>query len=97
VVPLCEEEVNAIVDLLDVDCVLVCTMLQDQLFEEEESTLVWDLLPDLDDRSPGIVRVTLLAVCSINLANVYSEQSGDETNLDTVGSSGYIQLQTSAA
>jgi hypothetical protein len=58
-ISLCEEEIDSIVDLLDIDSILVRSVLQDQLLEEEESTLMRDLLSDLDRGSPSIGCVTL--------------------------------------
>lgn len=50
-----EEKVDAFVDLLDVDGVSVCLMLENELLEVEESSLVGDLLAHLDDGAPGVV------------------------------------------
>lgn len=62
VIPLGKVEVYAVVHLLNVDGVLVGAMLEDELLEVEESALVRDLLADLDDGAPGVVRVRLCAV-----------------------------------
>lgn len=42
-----EVEVNALVDVLDADAVLVDAVLQDELLQEQEGALVVDVLPDL--------------------------------------------------
>ena len=57
-----EEEIDTIVNFLDVDCITVGTVLEDKLLEVEESTLVGDLLANLDDGAPCVVRETLLTI-----------------------------------
>lgn len=61
-ISLSEKEIYPVVHLLDIYCILVRSMLQYQLLEEQERSLMWDLLSHLDNRSPGVVRVTLRAV-----------------------------------
>lgn len=48
----CEKEVDAVFGLFDVDSVAMCAVLEDELFEEKERSLVQDLLPDLYGGSP---------------------------------------------
>lgn len=50
------EKVETVLDLLDTDRVLVGVVLQDELLEVEEGALVVDLLADLDERSPSVLR-----------------------------------------
>ena len=57
-----EEEINTVVNFLDVDCVAMGTVLEDKLLEVEESTLVSDLLANLDDGAPCVVCKTLLTI-----------------------------------
>jgi hypothetical protein len=57
-----EEEIDTVVNFLDVDCVTVSTVLENKLLEVEESTLVGDLLADLDDGAPCVVCETLLTI-----------------------------------
>lgn len=57
-----EEEIDTVVNFLDVDCITVGTVLEDQLLEVEESTLVLDLLANLDDGAPCVVCETLLTI-----------------------------------
>ena len=56
------EEVETIFDLLDRDRLLLRAVLEDELLEEEERTLVRDLLPDLHERLPGVLRRELRTV-----------------------------------
>ena len=65
VVPLGKEEVDTVVDFLDVDCVLVGAMLQNQLFQVQERPLMRHLLSDLYRRSPCVVGVALGAVWTL--------------------------------
>ncbi|KAI6759461.1 hypothetical protein HG530_010141 [Fusarium avenaceum] len=58
-VPLGEEKVDTILGLPDVEGVLVCAVLHDELLEEQESSLVEDLLADLNSSSPDVGSVRL--------------------------------------
>lgn len=49
------EEVESILDLLNTDGIFVGVVLEDELLEVQESTLVVDLLSDLDECSPGVL------------------------------------------
>lgn len=60
--PLSVEKVQSILDLLDADGVFVGSVLDDELFEVQESPLVRDLLPDLDDCLPCVFRGELRTV-----------------------------------
>lgn len=42
-----EEEVNTLVDVVDLDAVAVCIVLQDELLQVEEGTLVEHVLSEL--------------------------------------------------
>jgi sulfur carrier protein ThiS len=57
-----EEEIDTVMNFLDVDCVTVSTVLEDKLLEVEESTLVGDLLANLDDGAPCVVCETFLTI-----------------------------------
>ena len=57
-----KEEIDAIVHFLDVDCIFVRRMLQDQLFQVQECPLMWHLLAHLNTCSPGVVSVALRAI-----------------------------------
>lgn len=57
-----EKEIDTVVNFLDVDGVLVGSMLENRLLEEQESTLVGHLLADLDASSPCVVGITLCAI-----------------------------------
>mmetsp|Transcript_9609 Transcript_9609/g.22787 ORF Transcript_9609/g.22787 Transcript_9609/m.22787 type:complete len:490 (+) Transcript_9609:651-2120(+) len=65
--PVQEVEVNTIWNLLDVDRLLVRFILEDELLEEVESTLVVHLLPHLDDSAPGALRGNHVAVCALEV------------------------------
>jgi hypothetical protein len=60
-----EEEINTVVNFLDVDCVTMSAVLENQLLEVEESTLVGDLLANLDDGAPCVVCETLLTISAL--------------------------------
>lgn len=49
------EEVESIFDLGDRDGILVGVVLEDELLEVQESTLVVDLLANLDEGAPGVL------------------------------------------
>jgi hypothetical protein len=68
-ISVCEEEVQTILDFLDVDSILVCAMLEDELFEVEESSLMRDLLSNLNASSPCIRGVRLCAVWTLLVCN----------------------------
>jgi len=53
-IPLREEEIESVLDFFDVDGVLVCAVLENQLLEVQECSLMRNFLSDLDDRSPRI-------------------------------------------
>lgn len=57
VVPLGEEEIQTVLGFLDVHGILVGAVLQDQLLQVQESTLVGDLLANLNRGSPCVVGV----------------------------------------
>ena len=50
------EKVQAIFDLFNIYCLFVGRVFEDELFEIEEGSLMWDFLPYLDYSSPGIGR-----------------------------------------
>lgn len=58
-------EIQAILRFLNVHRILVGTGLQNQLLQVQERPLVWDLLPNLNRGSPGVVCITLLAVIAL--------------------------------
>ena len=60
--PLTVEEVQTVADLLHRDRVFLRAMLEDQLLKEQEGTLVRDLLADLDERFPSVLRCEFRAV-----------------------------------
>lgn len=49
------EKVETVLDFFDGDGVLVGAVLEDELFEVEEGTLVIDFLPNLDEGAPGVL------------------------------------------
>lgn len=49
------EKVETVLDLGDLKRVLVDAVLEDELLEVQERALVVDLLPDLDERAPGVL------------------------------------------
>lgn len=49
------EEIESVLDLLDTDGILVGIVLENELLKVQESTLVVDLLSDLDECSPGVL------------------------------------------
>jgi hypothetical protein len=55
-------KVQPILNLLDIDCVLVCPMFEDELFEVKESPLVGNLLSNLYASPPCIRSIRLRAV-----------------------------------
>jgi hypothetical protein len=54
VVLLAVEEVQAVLHFLYRDGVFVSSVLEDELFEEQEGALVLDFLSDLDKGSPSV-------------------------------------------
>lgn len=65
VVALAKVEIDAVVHFFNVDCVAVCRVLQDELFQIEKRPLVGHLLSYLYACSPGIVCVALLTVWAL--------------------------------
>jgi hypothetical protein len=65
VITLRKVEIQTILRFLNIDSILVRTGLQNQLLQEQERPLVWDLLSNLDRGSPGVVCITLLAVITL--------------------------------
>ena len=61
------EEVETIAHLLDGDGVLLGSVLEDKLLEEEEGPLMRDLLADLDEGLPGVLRSELGAVTTLRV------------------------------
>ena len=55
-------KVQPILDLLDVDCILMCRMFENELFEVKESPLVGNLLSNLYASPPCICSIGLRAV-----------------------------------
>lgn len=62
-------KVQAILGLLDVDGVLVSTVLEDELLKVEEGTLMRDLLPDLDHGLPSVGGHDLGAIFALHCAD----------------------------
>lgn len=69
-----KEEIDAVFGFLDVERIAVSAVLHDQLFEEEECSLVEDLLADLDASTPDVGGVRLGAfrtlLCGDNVDNL---------------------------
>lgn len=67
-------EIQTVLRFLDIDRILVCAVLQNELLEVKEGTLMGNLLSKLDGRAPGVVGETLLTVrallCSDNILNL---------------------------
>lgn len=61
-VSLCKVEIDSVVNLLDVDGILVRTVLQNRLLQVQESPLVGNLLSHLHAGSPGVVGITLCTI-----------------------------------
>ena len=57
VIPLGEEEIQTVLRFLDVHGILVGAVLQNQLLQVQEGTLVGDLLANLNRGSPCVVGV----------------------------------------
>jgi hypothetical protein len=62
VVSLSKVEVKTILGFLNVNGILVSTVLEDDLLEVEEGSLVRDLLTNLNSSAPGVVGIGLLTV-----------------------------------
>lgn len=60
--PLTVEEIQPVLHLLHRDRILLCSVLQDELFEVQERPFVRNFLSDLDERLPGVLRCELRAV-----------------------------------
>lgn len=83
-------------DFLDVDCVTVSTVLEDKLLEVEESTLVLNLLADLDDGAPCVVCETLLTIGAllVGLDELDLEGLLEDGALESFLLDGKLQLDT---
>lgn len=53
-IPLRIVKIQAILDFPDIDRIFVRRVLQNELFEVQERSLVWHLLAHLDDSSPCV-------------------------------------------
>ena len=67
--PLAVEKVQSILHLLHRDRVLLRSVLEDELLEEEERPLVRNLLPDLHESLPSVLRGQLRAVGALAVLN----------------------------
>ncbi len=63
--PVLEEEVDAVLLLLHLHALVVHVVLQDHLFQEEQRLLVPRVLAQLHHRAPGVRRELLLAVLAL--------------------------------
>jgi len=91
-----EEEIDTVVNFLDVDCIAVSAVLEDKLLEVEESTLVGDLLADLDDGAPCVVCETLLTIGAllVGLNELDFEGLLEDGSLESFLLDGDLQLDT---
>lgn len=80
-VAVCKEEIKAVFNFTNVDTFSVRIVLEDELFEVEESTLVGDLLPYLDAGAPGIGGIGFGAVRALGV----DDYELDFESLDEVG------------
>lgn len=62
-----EKEVEAVFDFADVDTFSMRIVLEDELLEIEESTLVGDLLANLDAGTPGVGGIGFGAVGALGI------------------------------
>ena len=69
VAPRAVEEVQPILHLFHRDRVLLRAVLEDELLEEQERPLVRNLLPDLHESLPGVLRGQLRAVGALAVLN----------------------------
>lgn len=69
IVELSELKVQALLDLSDVRTVLVLLVLEDHLLQEQECSLVINLLPHLHLSLPLVRCVALLAVVALQVVN----------------------------
>lgn len=58
-------EVKTVVHLNDVDCLLMCIVLENELLEVEECTLVVHTLSQLDLSLPCMGRISLLTIVAL--------------------------------
>lgn len=61
------EEIQSVLHLLHRDRILLRAVLQDQLLQEQERPLVWDLLPDLHQCLPCVLRRQLRAIRTLTV------------------------------
>ncbi len=66
---LCVEKIETVLGFVDRDCVLVCVVLEDELFEVEESTLVLHLLTNLNHSTPCVLCRKTRAVWALTILN----------------------------
>ena len=83
------EEVETIAHLLDGDGVLLGSVLEDKLLEEEEGPLVGDFLSDLDEGLPCVLRGELCAIWTLavldevlDLEYLFENRRGEDLFLD---------------
>lgn len=67
--PLAIEEVQAISNLLHRDHVFLGSVLQNELFKEQKSPFMRDLLSDLDQGFPGVLCCQFCAVWTLAVLN----------------------------
>lgn len=87
--PRAVEEIETISNLLDRDRIFLRSVLQNQLFEEQERPLVRHLLSNLYQSLPGVLRsqfctVRTLAVLHevLDLKDLLEDRSGEDFFLD---------------
>jgi len=76
------EEVQAVPDFLHGDGIFLSSMFEDKLLEEQEGTLMRDLLSNLNKSFPGVLRsksCTVWALCvldeELNLEDLFEDRS----------------------
>lgn len=67
--PLAIKEIQAVPYFLDRYRILLRTMLQDKLFEKQERAFVRDLLTDLNERLPRVLRGEFSTVGALGMLN----------------------------
>jgi len=76
------EEVQAVPDFLHGDSIFLSSMFEDKLLEEQEGTLMRDLLSNLNKSFPGVLRSKSCAVWTLcvldeelNLEDLFEDRS----------------------
>lgn len=89
-------EVQTILRLFDINRIFVCSILQDELLEVQESTLMGHLLAKLDGRTPGVVGETLLTIGALLCSNnvLHLKALLNDSTLESLLLNGELDLHT---